>query len=217
MTDIFSALEARLASMEATPSAIPSLTPVLAPTDMNGIPAVSDITVIKFNLFDNGENLKVKWTSSRFAVSMQVFTRTTPFTPSSSLAAWTGTVQLHDPGFWHNYIEFKHKEGKIDQATYDRLIAMNRDTYRDPNKTDPRIGTFMDKRHGTNYSWPYAICFWFDPFGEPNLELSLDEVMPTIDIWETVKQVPGKTLPILRARHNPLNLWKPKYAKGKQA
>jgi hypothetical protein len=216
MTDIFSALEARLASMEATPLAAPCSTPVSAPTGMNGIPAVSDITVITFNLFDNGENLKVKWTSSRFAVSMQIFTLTTPFTPSSSLAAWTGTVQLHDPGFWHNYIEFKHKEGKIDQATYDRLTAMSRDTYQDANKVDPRIGTFLDKCHGTNYSWPYAVRFWFDQFGEPNLELSLDEVMPTIEIWETVKPVPGKTLPVLRARHNPLNLWKPKYAKGRQ-
>jgi hypothetical protein len=75
----------------------------------------------------------------------------------------------------------------------------------------------VDKSHGTAYSWPYFVRFWTNPFGEPVLELSLDEVMPHIDVWETVKQVAGKNLPIMRARYNPHGLWVAKRPKGKKA
>ena len=215
MTDLIARMKAEIATMEAAPPTAPLSSSV--PSGMNGIPTVSDITLITYNLFDNGASHETKWSSSRFAVSLQVFTLTTPFTPSPSLAAWTGTVQLLDPEFWHNYITFKHEEGKIDQVTFDRLTEMYRATYQDANKSDASIGTFVDKSHGTAYSWLYFVRFWTNPFGEPVLELSLDEVMPHIDVWETVKQVPGKNLPILRARYNPHGLWVAKRPKGKKA
>src|SRR5918993_495952 len=125
LTDLITRMKAEIAAIEAAPSTAPLSSSV--PSGLNGIPAVSDITLITYNLFDNGASHKTKWSSSRFAVSLQVFTLTTPFTPSPSLAAWTGTVQLLDPGFWHNYIAFKHEEGKVDQITFDRLTEMYRD------------------------------------------------------------------------------------------
>jgi hypothetical protein len=45
-------MKAEIAAMEAAPSTAPLSSSV--PSGMNGIPAVSDITLITYNLFDNG-------------------------------------------------------------------------------------------------------------------------------------------------------------------
>jgi hypothetical protein len=180
---------------------------------LNGIPAISTVTVATFNLFDNGADQKVKWSSARYSMNIQLFTQTTPFTPSVQLADWYSTVQLHDPDFWISYIDHKANDKKIDQPTYDSLKAAYYSTYNDHPKT-ALMGTVTDKNYGTNYSWPYYLRFWYDEFNEPNLEVYLDDKLPTIDIWDAVKPVEGKVLPILRARYNPLGLWKARKARA---
>ncbi|MGF9764458.1 hypothetical protein AAII07_56120 [Microvirga sp. 0TCS3.31] len=176
---------------------------------INGIPNAAEVTVATFNHYDNGQDHKGKWSSSRFTMNVQLFTHTQPFTPSPALAAWKGTVQMHEPGFWLNYVDHKHGDGKIDAATYNYLKEQHRKTAHEYHE-GALMGTFTDKNSGTNYSWQYFLRFWYDKFGEPNLEVHLDAILPTLDVWEAVKTVPGKYLPILRSRYNPHGLWKPK-------
>jgi hypothetical protein len=205
MTYIYAELNAMLA-MDAEPS--PLLSSSLTVTRLNGVPLVSEITVATFNFYDNGAGHKVKWSSGRYSMNVQLFTQTTPFTPSKALADWKGTIQLHDPGFWHNNVEAKHQQGIIDKATYDRLTGMCQATYRDESKVHPLIGTFVDKNSGTNYSWPFYARFWTDATsGDPAFELVMDEAMPVICIWQDVKTSPDKHLPILRGKFNPHGLW----------
>jgi hypothetical protein len=191
----------------SSPSSSINPTSSSSPSGLNGIPSVAEITVATFNHYDNGKDHKTKWSSSRFTMNLQFFTQTEAFTPNAGQAAWRGTVQLHDPGFWITYVEHKHGENKIDADTYAYLKAAYRKTM-DEYPDNALIGTFTDKTSGTNYSWPYFLRFWHDRFEEPNLEVWLDEMLPKIDVWEAVKTVPGKNLPILRSRYNPHNLWK---------
>ncbi|MPR11805.1 hypothetical protein [Microvirga tunisiensis] len=218
MNDIFSALEQQLAILNGTTSFIPSISVAPQPSGLNGIPPVSDITVATFNHFDNGPAHKTKWSSSRYAMNLQFFTQTAPFTPSAGLAAWKGTVQLLEPDFWFSYVEFKHDEGKIDAETFAYLRAAYETTLRNyPGNV--LLGTFTDKNSGTHYSWPYFVRFFYDKFEEANLEVWLDEQLPTIIAWEPVPQVPDQFLPIIRSRYNPHNLWKsgrPMGGKGKK-
>jgi hypothetical protein len=209
MDDIFSKLKAQLQTSQ--PQADLPIKPP-DPTWLNGIPPLSMITVMTLNFFDNGSDRKVKWSSARYAMNIQMFTQTQPFTPSVSLAAWKGTIQLHDPDFWMRYVE--HKKDKMDETTFEHLKAIYVETF----KTFPDgtlLGTFTDKNSGTNYSWLYVMRFWFDEFDEPNLQICLDEAMPTIDVWETVVPVPGQNLPVLRARHDPHKLWRRGRSPGK--
>ena len=180
MDDMFSKLEEQLQTSK--PHSKPSSRPA-DPTWLNGIPHASSITVMTFNHFDNGQDHKQKWSSARYTMNIQMFTQTEPFTPSASLAAWRGTIQLHEPDFWMRYVEYK--KGKMDEATFERLKGIYVETF----KTYPEgalLGTFSDKNSGTNYSWPYAMRFWFDEFDEPNLQIFLDEAVPIIDVWDRV-------------------------------
>ncbi|MBL0406422.1 hypothetical protein JKG68_20905 [Microvirga aerilata] len=208
MTNIFDVLERQLQNLEGGNSSSSTNNTSDPLSGLNGIPSVAEITVATFNHYDNGKDHKTKWSSSRFTMNLQFFTQTEAFTPREPLAAWKGTVQLLDPGFWISYVDVKHEEGKIDADTYAYLKAAYRKTM-DEYPDNALIGTFTDKSCGTNYSWPYFLRFYYDRFEEPNLEVWLDEMLPKIDVWETVKTVPGKPLPIIRSRYNPHNLWKP--------
>jgi hypothetical protein len=212
MNPLFTQLRQQLAG-GIIPAAKP--VPTTSPTGLNGIPLVSQITVATFNFFDNGEDHKVKWSSARYSMNVQLFTQTQQFTPSLGLVAWYSTIQLHDADFWIRYVEHKAGTKKIDEDTFARLKEVYRKTCTDYPK-GALIGTVVDKHCGTNYAWPYFLLFWIDEFEEANLEVHLDDMLPVIDAWETVKQVPGKSFPILRARYNPLGLWKrstPKWRK----
>ncbi|MBJ6124047.1 hypothetical protein [Microvirga splendida] len=174
---------------------------------LNDIPPAILITVATFNHYDNGKGHKGKWSSARYAMNVQFFTQTQAFTPSPALSAWSGTVQLHDPGFWMSYVDHKASEGKIDIVTHHYLKEQYKRTVHE-YPDNALMGTFTDKRCGTNYSWPYFLRFWYDQFEGANLEVHLDAMLPTIIAWEEVKPAPDKKLPIIRARYNPLGLWK---------
>src|SRR5688572_13915115 len=86
----------------------PDATP-LALSALNGIPPAEQITLATFNFFDNGSSVKGKWMSARRTMNAQLYTITHKITPKASLAAWSGTVQLHDADFWMSYVD--HKAG----------------------------------------------------------------------------------------------------------
>jgi hypothetical protein len=212
MNPLFSQLRSQLVGAPV-PAATPATIP--APTGLNGIPLVSQITVATFNFFDNGEDHKVKWSSARYSMNIQLFTQTQPFTPSYNLVDWYSTIQLHDQDFWIRYVEHKAETKKIDDETFEHLKAAYARTCTDYSK-GALIGTVVDKNCGTNYAWPYFLRFWIDEFEEANLEVHLDDMLPVIDTWDAVKPVPGKALPVLRASYNPLGFWKRKAPKGRK-
>jgi hypothetical protein len=206
MEDIF----ARLAEEASTADAIiqaESDSPVEAP----GFPPASAITLMTFNYYDNGPDRKVKWSASRYTMNVQVFTLDTPFTPSSKLAAWEGTVQLHEPYFFDNYTEHYWSDHpdciSPDQtALYKTVIA---ETAGMPKVEEgPLLGQFWSKSPGWEYHWGSLMRVHYNEFGEFVCEVYHDGETYLIDTFASVPQENGKLLPVMRGRHDPGKLWR---------
>src|SRR4051812_25098735 len=99
------------------------------------LPAAADITVVTFNYYDNGEDVKSKWSSSRWALNWQFFTQKDPFIPNTNLAADYGTVQLHATDFWMSYIDDAGHKDKMSPETYAFCKTIYNETWNERGKT----------------------------------------------------------------------------------
>jgi hypothetical protein len=210
--DIFARLEADLENE------IPETIEVLADpeNELPKFPPASAITMMTFNYFDNGPDLKQTWSSSRYVMNVQVFTHDKPFTPSRALAVWEGAVQLHDPDFFDRYTDYYWSEhsGCITPeqvASYRKII---RETADMPKVEEgPLLGQFWTKSHGWEYHWGSLIRVRYNQFGEFECDVFHDGASYRVEHFEVVPHENDKLLPVMRGRHDPHKLWRKAPAK----
>jgi hypothetical protein len=176
-----------------------------------GFPPASTITLMTFNYYDNGPDHKGKWSTSRYAMNVQVFTLDTPFTPSSKLAAWEGTVQLHEPYFFDRYTD-QYWSNHPDCISPDQTAlykAVITETAGLPKMEEgPLLGQFWSKSSGWEYHWGSLMRVRYNEFGEFICEVFHDGETYLIDNFNAVPQESGKSLPTMRGRHDPDKLWR---------
>lgn len=207
MEDIFDYLKAELE--HEPPEAVEVLDDPAS--DLPKFPPASAITMMTFNYFDNGPNGKQKWSSSRYVMNVQVFTHDKPFTPSRALAVWEGAVQLHDPDFFSNYTDqyWEHHPGCITPEQMDSYRQIINETACLPKiEEGPLLGQFWSKSPGWEYHWGWLMRVRYDEFGEFVCEVFHDGEFWRIEHFEAVPQEHGKTLPVMRGRHDPHKLWR---------
>ncbi|MGO4526673.1 hypothetical protein AB4097_17650 [Microvirga sp. 2MCAF35] len=206
MEDIFARLAEEASMVDASAEAEANTC-----LETSSFPPTNAITLMTFNYYDNGPGGKPKWSASRYAMNVQVFTLDTPFTPSSKLAAWEGTVQMHDPDFFDNYTDHYWSEHSdcitADQiALYKAVIA---ETAAMPKVEEgPLLGQFWSKSPGWEYHWGSLIRVHYNAFGEFVCEVFHDGETYLIDTFASVPRESGKSLPIMRGRHDPGKLWR---------
>lgn len=166
-------------------------------------PDVSEITMITFNFFDNGPNEKATWIKSRHAMNLQVFTRIEPFTPSSALAAWEGTIQLHSTSFVGRYLTAKFPR----EEEIARPMLLSTDSL-DPSYTDVMIGQLFSKKGGTRYVWGTMLRTYTDEFGEMCAELLQGSHIVRDQGFTPVCDTNRPTLKMV-GRYDPHGLWQP--------
>ena len=166
-------------------------------------PAANAITVMTFNFFDNGD-VKSKWVSARYAMNLQVFTLTEPFSPTADLAAWTGTVQLHSTSFVGRYLTARHEE----HEPIARPIIAETDRLKD-RYNDILLGQIISKNGGTHYEWGVMLRTFVDDLGEFGAELvHRDTIIPAQDF--TTINDPRRPKLKMVGRYDPLGLWQSK-------
>ena len=165
-------------------------------------PAFDEITLLTFNAYDNGPDEKTSWVKARHAMNLQAFTNTSPFTPSSSAAAWEGTIQLHSCSLVGRYLTAKFPvEEEISRPMLKSTDDLDPDTH-----TDVRIGQLFSKRGGTRYAWGTMRRTSNDEFGELNAELLQGDQIIHDQGFTPVVDPRRPTLKFV-GRYDPHGLW----------
>ena len=164
------------------------------------------ITMVTFNFFDNGPEKKVMWTNARYAMNLQIFDQTEPFTPSRDLLAYDFSVQLHTVEFFSRYLEARHPK------QLDAYKAMIRDTYTMAQTyPDLLIGQPFSKQHGTSYAWGSILRTYTDDLGEFTAELLIDGTsFRDQGFTKPPARKNGKRQPDLISKYDPDSLWRTK-------
>jgi hypothetical protein len=162
-----------------------TLTTAELPT--HGFPQPKEITVATINYYDNGEETRGKWSSSRLALTWQFFTLTRPFTPAKKLTAWTGATQMHEPEFFNYYLEQKGHARAMGDECWQFYKDLYHESYRMQAEKQckglPMHGQFISKFPGSVHDHGCVARSWWDEFDELTVELYLDQTLfATIDV-----------------------------------
>jgi hypothetical protein len=210
----FSALDAlnKLANATAIPATI-SASAQASPAAPAGrplsrLPAFDEITLANAYIFDNsdrGKNFEWMWWRATF----QVFTETTPFTPSHQNAAWEGNAVLRHPDVFSNVME-KYAYDNPTMLPADlwdaAYMPVLRQTASMPVLGEwPRLGQVQMDGSGTYYEFG-SIALAQETAHSGFL---LDLVMPggtiTFQNFTILPKIPMH--PVMRATYDPHRLW----------
>ncbi|CAH1672663.1 conserved hypothetical protein [Hyphomicrobiales bacterium] len=210
----FSALDAlnKLANATAIPATI-SASAQASPAAPAGrplsrLPAFDEITLANAYIFDNsdrGKNFEWMWWRATF----QVFTETTPFTPSHQNAAWEGNAVLRHPDVFSNVME-KYAYDNPTMLPADlwdaAYMPVLRQTASMPvNGEWPRLGQVQMDGSGTYYEFGSIALAQETTHSGFLLDLILPGGTITFQNFTILPKIPMK--PIMRASHDPHRLW----------
>lgn len=211
----FSALDAlnKLANTTAIPATIsaPTQASPAAPVGrpLSRLPAFDEITLANAYIFDNSDKGKnFEW--MKWRATFQVFTQTTPFTPSHKNAAWEGNAVLRHPDVFSNVME-KYAYDNPTMLPADLWDAAYMPVLRQTGTMPvvgewPRLGQVQMDGSGTYYEFGSIARAHVSAHGEFFLDLLLPGGAITFqDFFVESVKVPNK--PIMRASYDPHRLW----------
>ncbi|MDR7039768.1 hypothetical protein J2X36_004546 [Methylobacterium sp. BE186] len=182
----------------------------------HGFTDSSRLTLATINYYDNGPDIRGKWSSSRYALNWQMFDRTDPFTPSSRLAVWSGATQMHEPGFFEHYLEAKlHLDlmGVACRLFYKDLVTETLKMPKIKDKPAPMLGQFISKYPGSVYHYGAVTRMSWDEFDELTVELFLEQSLHATILVDQIANNLKDPKNLLRGRYDPKGLWR---GKGKK-
>lgn len=211
----FSALDAlnRLSNSTTIPATISApvqaVSAAPAGRPLSRLPSFDEITLANAYIFDNSDKGKsFEW--MKWRATFQVFTQTTPFTPSRQNAAWQGNAVLRHPDVFSNVMEdYAYKNPTLLPADlWDAAyMPVLRETVAMPVVGEwPRLGQVQMEGSGTYYEFGSIARVHATVDGEFFLDLLLPGGTITFqDFFVESVKVPNK--PIMRASHDPHRLW----------
>lgn len=211
----FSALDAlnRLSNSTTIPATISApvqaVSAAPAGRPLSRLPSFDEITLANAYIFDNSDKGKsFEW--MKWRATFQVFTQTTPFTPSRQNAAWQGNAVLRHPDVFSNVMEgYAYKNPTLLPADlWDAAyMPVLRETVAMPVVGEwPRLGQVQMEGSGTYYEFGSIARVHATVDGEFFLDLLLPGGTITFqDFFFPTTRVPDG--PIMRASHDPHRLW----------